>query len=151
METQKSWVGTLNPDIINKVAMGEVEVETQIDGGIRCRLSTMCPPHAAVMITIEAMVNKMSPPELLRYCIVCKTDARTIYERFIKCVEVRKDEYLFVIRSNNNEELRLVFEDLNAAFDGINEILMKQHHFAIDEDDFEAFEQLTYERATTCS
>jgi len=82
---------------------------------------------------------------------VCKTDARTIYERFIKCVEVRNDEYLFVIRSNNNEELRLVFEDLDAAFDGINEILMKQPHFAIDEDDFETFKQLTYERATTCS
>jgi len=57
----KSWVETLNlsSDIINKVAMGEVEVETQIDGGIRCRLSTTCPPHATVMITIEAMVNKM--------------------------------------------------------------------------------------------
>jgi hypothetical protein len=110
----------------------------------------MCPSHTAVFITIEALVNKMKPADLLKYCIVCKTDARTVFERFIRCVEVRDDGYLFVVRGRDGD-VRLIYEDLDGAFEDLNEMFAKHHHFAIDDRRYYEFARLVHERAAKCA
>jgi hypothetical protein len=149
----ENWIEKLNldPEIIWKIAYKEAKVKTRI-GDICCTLDSMCPGHTSVFITIEAMVNKMRPAELLKHCIVCKTEARVIFDqlRLIECVEVRPDGYLFAIRRRDGT-ICLIYEDLDTAFEDINKLLSEQYHLAIDEGEFGAFERLVYERVSTCT
>jgi hypothetical protein len=148
MEQTQNWIETLDPDVVNKITMRGVKVEAKI-GDVVCKLTSMCPSHTSVFITIEALVNKMKPTDLLKHCIVCKTDARTIFERFIRRVEVREDGYLFVVRGNDGD-MRLIYENLDDAFEDLNETPAKHHHFAIDDNEFYEFIRLTHARATQC-
>ncbi len=141
-----SWLKTLDPEVVKLVTQSDVKVETKI-GDIDCKLDNMC--MSTLLVIVEALVNRMRPVDLLRYCIVCKTKASVIFDRFIKCVEVREDGYLFVVRTRDGD-LHLVFEDLNNAFDEINRLLSEHHHFAIDDRYYDEFKRLTYARATTC-
>ncbi len=141
-----SWLKTLDPEVVKLVTQSDVKVETKI-GDIDCKLDTMC--QSALLVIVEALVNRMRPVDLLRYCIVCKTRASVIFDRFIKCVEVREDGYLFVVRTRDGD-LRLIFEDLDDAFDEINRLLSEHHHFAVDDRYYDEFERLTYARVTTC-
>jgi len=77
----------------------------------------------------------------LRRCVICRIDAFTLFERFIKCVEVSGDGYLFIIRRDGGAIH--VFADSPAdAPDKINERLMAHYRVATDPD-LETFEALT--------
>ena len=150
MEQTSNWIESLNldPETVDRITMRGVKVETKI-GDVICKLTSKCPSFTAVFIVIEALVNKMRPADLLKYCIVCETDAHTIFERFIRCVELREDGYLFVVRGRD-KDLRLIYEDLDMAFEDINNILKEHHHFAIDDREFYEFERLVHAHASQC-
>ncbi len=77
----------------------------------------------------------------LRRCVVCRIDVFTLFERFVKCVEVSGDGYLFAL--NRPGGVMHVFNNnLADALGMINERLMAQYRVAVDID-LETFEALT--------
>jgi hypothetical protein len=117
------------------VVWKDAKVQVTI-GDLRCKLFRSCPSFAVVLTAIEAAAAGVRPIDALRYCVSCKTDAKTVLSRLIKCVEVRGDEYLFVATDRDGRELRLIYEDLDEAFGNFNQFFTEHHHFAIDDSHF---------------
>jgi len=77
----------------------------------------------------------------LRRCVVCTIDVFTAFERFIRCVEVSGDGYMFAIRRDSG--VIHVFADSPAnALGEINRRLLAQYRVVTDPD-LETFEALT--------
>ena len=144
------WLKELDPEVIKLVVWKDAKVETKI-GDLNCKLFRSCPSYAVVLTAIHAAAASVTPTEALRYCISCKTDAQTVFDRLIKCVEVREHEYLFVVADRGGREVRVIYEDLDEAFENLNEFFTEHHHLAIDDEYFGEFEKLVYERAAKCT
>ncbi len=78
----------------------------------------------------------------LRHCVVCRIDIYTLFERFVKCVEVSGDGYLFILRRGDNGVIHVFANNPANALDMINERLMAQYRVVTDAD-IETFETLT--------
>jgi len=76
----------------------------------------------------------------LRRCVVCRIDVFTLFERFVKCVEVNGDGYLFIIRRDGGV-MHVHSNNLADALDEINRRLLAQYRVAVDTD-LETFETL---------
>jgi hypothetical protein len=166
METSK-WIQEIDPEVVKLVVWKDAKVEVNI-GDLRCKLFRSCPSYAVALTAIHAAAAGIRPTEALRYCVSCKTDAHAVFRRFVKCtevrevksplstdgekeIEVRENEYLFVVVDRDGKELKLIFEDLNEAFEKLNEFFLEHHHMAIDDDYFYEFEKLVYEHASRCA
>jgi hypothetical protein len=149
MESAK-WIQEIDPEIINLVVWKDAKAEVTI-GDLRCKLFRSCPSFAVVLTAIEAAAAGVRPIDALRYCVSCKTDAQTIFNRLVKCVEVRDGEYLFVVTDRDGKELRLVYEDLDEAFENLNQFFTEHHHLAIDDSHFNEFIRLVHERSANCA
>ncbi len=77
----------------------------------------------------------------LRRCVVCRIDVFTLFERFVKCVEVSGDGYLFVLNRPGGV-MHVFASNLANALGMINERLMAQYRVIADAD-LETFETLT--------
>jgi hypothetical protein len=77
----------------------------------------------------------------LRRCVVCRIDVFALFERFVKCVEVSGDGYLFVLHRPGGV-LHVYASNFADALDMINTRLMAQYRTAV-EPDIETFEALT--------
>ena len=148
MESAGEWLKQIEPEVVELVVRRGWQVEREF-GDLRCRLARLCPPHSAAILAVEAAASGMRPADVLRYCIVCKTDAQTVFSRLIKCVEVRGDGCLFVVSTRGGDELRLLYGSVREAFESLNEILAEHHNIAID-GSFDEFEKLVHERAAKC-
>jgi hypothetical protein len=142
------WLKQIEPEVVELVVQRGRQVEREF-GGLRCRLSRLCPSHSAAVLAVEAAASGMRPADVLRHCIVCRTDAKTVF-RLIKCVEVRGDGYLFIASTRGGMELWLLYRNIEEAFKSLNEILAEHHNVAIDDSHFEEFVKLVYERAARC-
>jgi len=76
----------------------------------------------------------------LRRCVVCRIDVFTLFERFIRCVEISGDGYLFIIRRDGGA-IHVFADSLTSALDEINRRLLAQHRVIVDQD-LETFETL---------
>ena len=76
----------------------------------------------------------------LRSCVVCRIDVYTLFERFIKCVEVSGDGYMFAIRRDGGA-IHVFSSNLADALDEINKRLVAQYRVVVDSD-LETFEVL---------
>jgi len=76
----------------------------------------------------------------LRRCVVCRIDAFTLFERFIRCVEISGDGYMFAIRRDGGA-IHVFADSLTSALDEINRRLLAQYRVAVDAD-LETFETL---------
>jgi len=74
----------------------------------------------------------------LRRCVVCTIDVFTAFERFIKCVEVSGDGYMFAIRRDGGA-IHVFADSLACALDEINKRLLAQYRVIVDSD-LETFE-----------
>ncbi len=83
----------------------------------------------------ELMANE------LRRCVVCRIDVFALFEKFIKCVEISGDGYLYVLHRPGGV-LHVYASNLADALDMINRRLVAQYRAAVDED-LETFEALT--------
>ncbi len=144
------WLKELDPEVVNLVVWKDAKAEVKV-GDLRCRLFRMCPSYAVVLAAVEAAAAGIKPVEVLRYCVACKTDARTVFDRLVKCVEVREHDYLFVINTRDGKELRLIYDDLDEAFENLNELFAEHHHLAVDDSEYQEFVNLTYTRAAKCA
>ncbi len=79
---------------------------------------------------------------VLRRCVVCRVDVYTLFERFVKCVEVSGDGYLFVLRRGDNGVMHVFANNPANALGMINERLVAQYRVIADAD-LETFEALT--------
>ncbi len=77
----------------------------------------------------------------LRRCVVCRIDVFTLFERFVKCVEVSGDGYLFILYRPGGV-MHVFAGNLANALDMINERLMAQYRVVADAD-LETFEAHT--------
>ncbi len=78
----------------------------------------------------------------LRRCVVCRIDVFTLFERFVKCVEVSGDGYLFVLRRSDNGVMHVFANNPANALVEVNRRLMAQYRVVADAD-LETFETLT--------
>lgn len=124
----------IDPEVVELVVRRGLEVEYKF-GDLRCRLARLCPSRSVAVLAVEAAALRMRPADVLRYCIVCETDAQTVFSRLIKCVEVSGDGYLFVVGTRSGRELYLLY--VKEAFESLNEILAEHHNIAIDDPHFE--------------
>jgi hypothetical protein len=86
----------------------------------------------------------------LRRCVVCRTDAYTLFERFVKCVEISGSSYLFIIRRHKNATIHVVADSTADALSRINKILMAEYRVVVDAN-IETFEALMkIYAATSC-
>jgi tRNA threonylcarbamoyladenosine modification (KEOPS) complex Cgi121 subunit len=143
------WLRQIDPEVVELVVRQGRQIEREF-GGLRCRLARLCSSHSAAILAVEAAASGMRPADVLRYCIVCKTDAKTVFDRLIKCVEVRGGSYLFIVSTRGGMELWLLYSGVEDVFEGLNEILAEHHNIAIDDSHFEEFKKLIYERAARC-
>jgi predicted RNA-binding protein YlxR (DUF448 family) len=143
------WLKQIEPEVVELVVRRGRQVEREF-GDLRCRLARLCSSHSAAILAVEAAALGMKPADVLRYCIVCKTDAKTVFSRLIRCVEVRRGGYLFIASTRGGMELWLLYSDIKEAFESLNEILAEHHNIAIDDSYFDEFEKLVHERAAKC-
>ena len=86
----------------------------------------------------------------LSSCIVCRIDVFTLFERFVKCVEVSGNGYMYVIRRNDGGAMHVFADSPADALKMINRRLMA-HYRVVADTDLETFESLTEIYAkTTC-
>jgi hypothetical protein len=78
----------------------------------------------------------------LRRCIVCVTDIYTVFEHYVKCVEINGDGYLFAIRRQGGV-IHIFSSNLADTLDEINKRLMVQYRVVADNVDLATFETLT--------
>jgi len=79
----------------------------------------------------------------LRHCVVCRIDTYTLFERFIKCVEVGSKNYTYAVRRPDGRGVfHVIAEDPADALDSINRLLFAQHRVVADAD-LETFTALT--------
>jgi hypothetical protein len=79
----------------------------------------------------------------LRRCVVCRIDVYTLFEHFIKCVEVGARSYTYAIRRPDGRgAFHVIVEDPADALDGINRLLFAQYR-VVAEPDLEVFETLS--------
>ncbi len=147
---QSKWIEEIDPEVVKLIVWKDAKVEVTI-GDLRCKLFRSCPSFAVALAAIEAAAAGVRPIDALRYCVSCKTDAKTVFDRLIRCVEVREDEYLFVVADRDGKELRLIYEDLDEAFENLNQFFTEHHHFAIDDSYFDEFVKLVHERSSRCT
>jgi len=77
----------------------------------------------------------------LRSCVVCRIDVYTLFEHFIKCVEVSGSGYMYAIRRDGGA-VHVFADNLADALDAINMRLMA-HYRVVADADLETFESLT--------
>jgi hypothetical protein len=77
----------------------------------------------------------------LRHCVACRVDVYTLFEKFVKCVEVSGDGYLFVL-SRLGGVLYVYASNPADALDEINKRLLA-HYRVVADADLETFETLT--------
>jgi len=77
----------------------------------------------------------------LRRCVVCRIDVFTLFERFVKCVEVSGDGYMFAIRRDGGA-IHVFASSLANALGKINKLLLA-HYRVVTDPDLETFETLT--------
>ena len=77
----------------------------------------------------------------LRKCVVCKIDVYTLFERFVRCVEVDSVNFTYAIRRPDGV-FHVIVKDPADALDPINRLLTAQYRVAVDSD-LETFETLT--------
>jgi len=77
----------------------------------------------------------------LRRCVVCRIDVFTLFEKFVKCIEVSGDSYLFILHRPGGV-LHVHANNPADALGEINRRLLAQHRVAVDAD-LETFETLT--------
>ena len=130
------WLRQIDPEVVELVVRRGLEVEYKF-GDLRCRLARLCPSRSVAVLAVEAAALRMRPADVLRYCIVCETDAQTVFSRLIKCVEVSGDGYLFVVGTRSGRELYLLYGGVKEAFESLNEILAEHHNIAIDDPHFD--------------
>ncbi len=143
------WLRQVEPEVVELVVRHGQQVEREF-GDLRCRLARLCPSHSVAILAAEAAASGMRTADVLRYCIVCRTDAKTVFDRLIKCVQVRGDGYLFILSTRSGMELWLLYRDVEEAFKSLNEILAEHHNIAIDDSHFDEFKKLVRERAAGC-
>jgi len=77
----------------------------------------------------------------LRRCVACRIDVYTLFERFIKCVEVSGGGYMFAIRRDGGA-IHVFASSLANALGKINKLLLA-HYRVVTDPDLETFEALT--------
>jgi len=79
----------------------------------------------------------------LRRCVVCRIDVFTLFERFIRCIEVDSVNFTYAIRRPDDRGVfHVIVKDPATALDPINRLLTAQYRVAVDSD-LETFETLT--------
>ena len=78
----------------------------------------------------------------LRRCVVCKIDVFTLFERFIRCIEVDSVNFTYAIRRDDRGVFHVIVKYPADAPDAINRLLTAQYRVTVDSD-LETFEALT--------